>query len=372
MVASMMDRLPTELVALILELAATNDRETARSLCLVNQAVRKVAARVLYRHIFLSGTNQVRRFNATLKMSPKLGDLICGMTLHDEGINMLQSNFIYKLMYEEDPDEEWIPPWKTLIRYIGVLSRHHMLSELVVSTGAYRRLSYHREDGTMDGSRGHLSVQLKKSNIKLNHLVISHADMTFTNLYFTMKRLTWLGCELQMSMNSYGFNQVQSIRSDELEAVEFLLGPSFVQLHPSHKKLENITAGLTSECIPVLMEQMGKMFKVLAKAPHFSIRLHRNALEAKKHVVAQLACFKDYKVEVGQWGYPSDVDQRQAESEWFASRGWLQRAPRGVEKATSTAKTKNKGKNTGNSLKSHALWCGCLDMDSLAALAGND
>ena len=77
-------------------------------------------------------------------------------------------------------------------------------------------------------------------------------------------------------------------------------------------------------------------------------------------------------MEVGQWGYPSDVDQRQAESEWFASRKWLRRAPRGVEKATSTAKTKNKGKNTGNFLKSHALWCGCLDMDSLAALAGND
>lgn len=189
-----MIHLPAELVSYILELATCNDRDTARQLCLVSRPVQSIALPLLYKHVCLSGTEQIQSFNATMSSSPELGRLVHGMTLLDDTLALLPLDYIgAALNNEAQSPVNWVKHWKDLIHHLGNLSRQYSLKTLILSYEACIRLQYTGEE-----LRGNcpnvLSDKLEQSELRLDHLVISHASVNYFLAKVKTTKLTWYGC----------------------------------------------------------------------------------------------------------------------------------------------------------------------------------
>jgi hypothetical protein len=155
-----MEQLPAEIVLNIFALATADDIKTAFNLCLVSSATQRIVTALLYKHVVITGTDQVRRFNASFKLlPPRTLKLIRGMTLLDKKLAIVERDYREeKLDREAQCKGGWIKQWKDLIRYIGHLSRRYRLDAL-----AYMKRSRHASSTRIINTRSHLQSSSQKT-----------------------------------------------------------------------------------------------------------------------------------------------------------------------------------------------------------------
>lgn len=170
-----MDKLPTELVSHIIELAIADDRDTARQLCLVNQRLQDIVLPLLYRHVHLSNLKQIKSFNKIVASSPRLCKLICGITLSDKDLPELVEDDVNGYLQSAEYTG-WIQHWKKLIQNLGTLNRQHSLKTLVITEEGSQYLEFF---DTSDDYTEYLAEALTESKLQLDHLVVSHAVVGF-------------------------------------------------------------------------------------------------------------------------------------------------------------------------------------------------
>lgn len=325
----MLDQLPIEIVLSILRLAIADDRYSARQLCLVDRATLAIVRPMLYRHVTLDGTDGVKLFNATIKSSPRLGDLIHGVTILDQFLGSMPCDFVDEAMHNEARMADWIKPWSTLIRYLGVLSRHHHLSTLVLSLEAVKRFQYVRGEDEI-GVKQPLGEQLTKSNLKLNHLVVSHADLKFILSKIETKKLDWLGCETPFAMKFLDITDADPLRTKDLQEINYYFGDTY----KSYQELGMMNGALSSDeaadadqrhrmWIPWFAAQLSRVCEAQSSSPCVSVSCHVKTQGAKRQMERDIG--KLSYVKVGVWGNASDTSQKLAEMEMFAANEWIQK-----------------------------------------------
>lgn len=360
-----MDRLPTETWIAIFELAVADNRQTGCSLCLVDRATQQLARPILYKHISLDGTGNVVQFNAMIKSRPQLGNLIHGMTLLDHSMGGLARSDIHDALYSEARNcTDWVRPWKVFLRYLSVLSRQHNLKTLVISYEASVRLMCFR--GDIDG----IAWELKRSDLQLDHLVVSHPDLCINLSFITTKNLTVYGCDIPVlqgyfRVNPHPSNRVGPLRSKRLQTVKFFLGNNHNHFHGLRKDVQ-VTQGL--KWANKFASNLQRLCEEQEAAPNVSIFLHVNTQEVIEHLQSKLQGLDCGIQVVGSWGNTTDTSQRVAELESFAAKGWTQRRHLDSNSQSDVANRKEKPESTtGWQLRPppNFQWCGCLDTRSV-------
>jgi hypothetical protein len=103
--------LPAELILEIFAMATNDDLQTTSRLCLLNKSMQLRYTPLLYQHVCLTGTKQVKQFNATLKRrSPQVKRFIRGITLLEDLADATS-------LEEEDG---WEKIWGALIDNLGI------------------------------------------------------------------------------------------------------------------------------------------------------------------------------------------------------------------------------------------------------------
>lgn len=358
-----MERLPAEIVLKIFILATADDRKTASELCLVNQATQSIVAPLLYKHVCLSGTDQVRRFNASFKLlRPKTQRLIQGMTLLDTKLALIEvEEREYYLDDEAQRKGGWIKHWKDLVRYIGHLSRMHRLCTLVVLDEVEARFRYEDQQ-----CKEPLAKQLSESNLRLSHLVLSHADIEFFLSKLQTEKLTWYGCEMHLAKDPLDvvFNKTK-LRSRQMREVCIFLGANleYMRSKTEAKEPEDTDRGWDT----VFVRQLGEICKTQQRKPSFKVLLHQKTQESVQDLTNMVSGL-DFNVSMGLWGKPSDTSQREAELESMADEGWIARVPLRYIDAPEEVGDEDPSQpiQTGNWTMRRPpgkQWCCCFDLE---------
>lgn len=374
-----MDQIPEEILSYIFELATANDRVTACQLCLVNQSVGKIALPLLYKHVCLFSTNQVESFNATIGSSPKLGDLIHGMTLSDDKLALASLEFVYDTLRNESLVKGgWVKHWKKLVRYLGVLSQRHFLKRLIISKEACCCL-YYFEINERDGNGKTLSDILKQSKLQLDHLVISHASLKFFLTAVKTNKLTWYGCDLTIDSDALNVCKCCPMVSNQLQEVTFTISDNHDHVHPAEGDEDEFDEDLDEDRhhrawpsefaskIQELCETQNQTLKV-------SAFLHVQTQEAREQMIEELNNL-EVKVNVGEWGKTSDTSHHLAQLKSFASKGWIHKDDVNSTIGTEVAAQGKDGDDSKNDSENAALhgcweerqplgneWCGCTEL----------
>ena len=314
---------------------------------------------ILWRHIWLSETKHIKNFNAAIKLNPKLGDLIQGITLLDDMLSMVPLIYADEIIETDDQNDPWVKHWMTLIWYMGILSRKHRLSTIVLSREACKRLTYAKL-----ASRGEfqpLSEPLKRSKIQVDHLVVSHANLGFILTHIEARRLTYYSCDLPMAAGALDTSEWTLLRSEDLQAVSIMMGDNYNHLgglKPCRGEGKN-EAQVDRLWMDSFIEQIKKLCGRQTKWSKVTINFHKETQESKKQLQDKFSALV-HPVEIGVWGRSSDKSQMMAEMEDFDRHGWVEKEPWYRTKHHDDEDDMTGGWCIG--LPPVTQWCGCVDL----------
>jgi hypothetical protein len=306
-----MNHLPVEIVTQILHEAAVDDVQTASRLCLVNRSYQKELSPILYQHVCLAGTKQVKQFNKTLKSSPHL-------QMHIKGLTLLEDLPSYVPIRWED--SSWKIHWKQLIKQVDILSRRHSLETLVLSREVCARFVYTREYNDKMCERP-IGDELKITKLRIDHLVISHYDTGFFMETMDIRKLTWYGCERgRSSVFPRPVNFLVSRCTRRLEEICILIGDKVDPKYPFRPQagpdFHSLFEALFDSWTRLFVIQINRICKMQEAQPKLKLFLHREAQEVKGSFERQLQRLET-PVKLGVWGTSSDTCQRLAEERSF-------------------------------------------------------
>lgn len=376
-----MESLPTEIATYILELATNDDRRSAYHLSLVNRAMQYLVQPLLYKHIYLSGTKQVKRFNASMKvLPPATRQLIRGMTLLDSVLALVPEEKIdSRLDGGARGKNGWVKQWSELIGHLGSLCRSGHLGTLVLSSEVCYRFQYYDE-----GLSQPLGKQLAKTRLQVGHLVVSHADLGFFLTRVDCKRLTWYACEVEIAQCRFDVSRRgRKVRSQQVEELTVMASEIFDHNTPCTCGHHHVLEGedddqhISRQWVKALVAQVKAVCKVQEQVPAVNIYFHQFIPGVKEQLEREHGGKLGENVKVGIWGRSRDISQRIAELHSFASKGWIPQQPGPVQKAraeddTSKDGSKSKAKKNGQG-KSVDIWdirpaqdvdwCSCMALD---------
>jgi hypothetical protein len=369
-----MDKLPAELISSIFELAIADDLDTACQLCLINRGMQKIVLPLLYKHVCLSDTDEVKSFNATIASSPKLGELVHGVTLSDGLLARISPDSISAALQIE---KGWTKQWKKLIEFVGKASRQHNLKTLVLTEEACRRLTF---VGKKKKTLGHT---LKQSRLRLDHLVVSHASIRFFLTRLKTRSLSWYGCNFIFDDETdLDRGESSSIISTQLEEINIMMSDNYNHMNPLDDEDDDdddsdddsdTTFNETREnrrWPAKLVTKLRELYSTQIKTPKVNVLVHLQTQEAKEQL-AQKVKDLDFPVDVGDWGRASDSNHTVAQLENLASKGWIHS---GAMDLISKEKTKDKDEDEDDSQDSDddmdgwkaavpiKQWCRCKDL----------
>jgi hypothetical protein len=128
-----MDQFPIEIVRYICELSCWRDLHSGYQLSLSSRLLKEITTPLLFRHVYLKGSEQIANFNETITRSPRLGHLIHSMTVSD-----------HEWQGEEKAYNTTINDWITLIKIMASLTKQHKLKIIAFSDHACQRLWHYK------------------------------------------------------------------------------------------------------------------------------------------------------------------------------------------------------------------------------------
>lgn len=286
--------------------------------------MRSIAMPLFWRHVRLSHLHHIINFNAALKRDPRLREAIHSITLLDDKLAVLPAKYRDQVMRNEEaqPTICWVKHWKALFRYLVVLSQKHRLSTLVLSNEAGMRMMFAPTAG--QGGSHSLGEQLRQSNIKIEHLIVSHVNLEFILTRFDVKQLHWSGCDSTIEVGALEVSRGCTLRSKNLEVITFMLGDNFDQ---KTRLVRNRGDPMWPYLFGVWIEDVCDK---LSRWPKVAIKFHQKTQGAKRVVEGKVSDLLG-PVEVGDWGTLDDRSHMMAEMEDWAPRGWVEKATGGVK-----------------------------------------
>jgi hypothetical protein len=347
-------------------------------ICLVNRAMQCLVQPLLFKHIYLSGTEQVKRFNASMIMlRPSTRQLIRGITLLDSVLARVPEEKIDRRLDGGAWGKTgWIKHWGEVISHLSSLCEGGYLSTLVISSEVCYRFQYYD-----DGLSQPLGKKLAKTRLQVDHLVLSHADLGFFLTRIDCRRLTWYACEVEIEQGRFDVSKRgRKVRSQQLEEITVMASEILDYNKPCtcghHAESEDDTHA-HRYWVKALVSQVEDICKTQEQMPALNIHFHQFIPGVKEQLEKENGGRLGDSIKVGIWGRPRDTSQRMAELHSFASKGWISKQPAPKKKTQMEAdqakdgnRDKGKKKGQGRSVDiwsirpaSEVDWCGCMSVE---------
>lgn len=366
--------LPWKVTLYILKLAAAKSQSTAARLCLLDRAIRAQIMPILWRHVTLTGTEQIKQFNTAMRGARHPHELIQGITL----LNTQRRR--------EDIVREttgWQEPWTELILMMNHLSTKQNLKTLVLSRDACRRFEY-VPDPTHEDLPDRplpLEYQMRKCNFTIKNVVISHGDILFYLQRMNITNFIWFGCDREANWlvtDDEVDDYKQHFGAKALKDLKIFISDRINDMYPTVyvddwdsegdcEEMNNIERQ-QRHCEDWTFEFIGYLrllFKSQEEKPRIHIALHRKTSDAKSELLAGVEEMKkDGEITVGSWGNSKDQTQDEAVMRQYAKSGWIHKASSAYHKELSIRYTEQK------------QWCSCRDFlaqaDEIGILLSSD
>jgi hypothetical protein len=369
--------LPWKITLDILKLTAGKSQSTAARLCLLSSSIRAEIAPILWRHVTLTGTEQIKQFITAIRRSRRPHELLQGITLLDTQRS------------REDIDREstgWQEHWTELILMMDHLSTKQNLTTLVLSRDACRRLEYVPDTILEDLSDKQLPLeyQMRRCNFTIKNVVISHGDIPFYLQRMNITNLTWFGCEREANWlvsDDEIDDYKQPFGTKALKDLKIFISDRINNMYPT---VYVDDWDLEGDCEEMnnnerqqrhcdiwtfeIIDHLRLLFETQKEKPKIHIALHRKTLDAKIELLSGVEGLrKDRGVTVGSWGNSKDQSQEEAVIRQYAKSGWIHKTSNAYHKELLIRYTEQK------------QWCSCRhfpaqsdEIDILSSSDSND